>query len=87
MAFPNIFDRSGKYFGNTIEPSCSYCEFGRKAKHSSQILCEKKGIVDPNFSCPKFVYSPLKRVPVKQLNIPGNFDDDDEDDNIDEDDD
>ena len=86
MAFPNIFDRGGKYFGNNIKPSSSYCEFGRRAKHGNAILCEKKGIVDPNSSCPKFVYSALKRDPVKQLNIPGNFDDEEDDDDSEDDD-
>lgn len=63
-----------KYFGNGIEPQCQYCAFGVRAKDGGKVLCEKRGLVNGDASCPKFSYSPLKRIPVKQLNIPGNFD-------------
>lgn len=76
MKIANIFDKGTKYFGNDISPKCSYCQFGNRSKDGNKILCEKVGIVDPEYSCGKFIYSPLKRVPVKQLYIPGNFDDD-----------
>lgn len=38
---------------------------------------KKKALVDPNDSCGKFVYSPLKRIPVKQLNFVGSLADED----------
>lgn len=65
-----------KYFGEKIPPQCQYCNFGTRAKSGGKVLCEKKGIVNENDSCNKYVYSPLKRIPQKQLHIPGNFDDD-----------
>lgn len=65
-----------KYFGEKIPPQCQYCSFGTRAKSGGKVLCEKKGIVDEGDSCNKYVYSPLKRIPTKQLHIPGNFDDD-----------
>lgn len=43
----------------------------------NKILCEKKALVDPNYSCGKFIYSPLKRIPVKQLNFVGSLADED----------
>ncbi|MBQ8568766.1 MAG: hypothetical protein IJ446_06085 [Oscillospiraceae bacterium] len=64
-----------KYFGNDIQPQCQYCTFGVRAKDGGKVLCEKRGLVNGDASCNKFSYSPLKRIPVKQLNIPGNFDD------------
>ena len=65
-----------KYFGNDIEPMCQYCTFGTRAKSGGKVLCEKKSMVNGDASCNKFSYSPLKRIPKKQLQIPGNFDED-----------
>ena len=35
----------------------------------------KTGLVDADYSCKKWVYDPIKRVPKKQLNIPNQEDD------------
>ena len=59
-----------------IPPRCEYCTYGTRAKDGGKVLCEKRGLVDGSSSCSKYLYSPLKRIPVKQLNIPGNFDED-----------
>lgn len=72
----NVYMAKKKYFGNSIEPQCQYCTFGVRAKDGGKVLCEKRGLVNGDSSCSKFAYSPLKRIPVKQLHIPGNFDDD-----------
>lgn len=69
--------KGGKYFDKHIEPKCDYCSFGKRAKDGNKVLCEKRGLVDSNFSCSKFVYSPLKRIPVKQLNFVGSLADED----------
>lgn len=69
MKLSNLFDKGAKYFGSTIEPRCEYCEFGTRSKGNSKVLCTKVGMVTPDNSCNKFVYSPLKRIPVKQLNF------------------
>lgn len=52
-----------KLFGNHIEPACGYCERGTASKDGNMVLCESKGVVAPFYSCRKFVYAPLKRVP------------------------
>ena len=75
MGIMSIFQGGAKYFDKKIAPKCDYCQFGKRAKDGNKVLCEKKGLVDSNYSCSKFEYSPLKRIPVKQLHIPGNFDD------------
>jgi hypothetical protein len=67
MKLSNLFDKGAKYFGNTIEPRCEYCDFGTRSKNKQKIMCTKSGIVSADSSCNKFVYSPLKRIPVKQL--------------------
>ena len=66
-----------KYFGNDIQPQCQYCAFGTRAKDGGKVLCEKRGLVNGDASCPKFSYSPLKRIPVKQLNFVGSLADED----------
>ncbi|SFX25571.1 hypothetical protein [Ruminococcus sp. XPD3002] len=71
------FFRGGKYFDKNITPKCDYCQFGKRAKDGNKVLCEKKGLVDCNYSCNKFAYSPLKRIPVKQLNFVGSLADED----------
>ena len=69
--------KGGKYFDKHIAPKCDYCQFGRRAKDGNKVLCEKRGLVDCNYSCSKFVYSPLMRIPVKQLNFVGSLADED----------
>lgn len=77
MGIGSLFSKGGKYFDKAIAPKCDYCQFGKRAKDGNKVLCEKKGLVDCNSSCNKFVYSPLKRIPVKQLNFVGSLADDD----------
>lgn len=67
-----LFSKKGaKFFDKKMPPKCDYCQFGKRTKTGDKILCEIKALVDPNYSCGKFVYSPLKRIPVKQLNSVG----------------
>lgn len=55
-----------KLFKNDIEPCCAYCEFGSPSQDKDSILCIKQGIVSADYSCKKFVYDPLSRVPKMQ---------------------
>ena len=72
MGLASLFRRrKTNYFKSSIEPQCAYCQFGNRTKDGGRILCEKRGLMEENSSCKKFVYSPLKRIPVKQLNIEG----------------
>lgn len=75
MGILSFFKSSGNYFDKKITPKCDYCQYGKRTNAGNKILCEIKALVDPNFSCNKFVYSPLKRIPVKQLNSVGILDD------------
>ena len=67
MGLFDVFSKGGKYFGKAIEPKCEYCEHGKRSSDGNKVLCTKKGMVDASSRCPKFLYSPLKRIPVKQL--------------------
>ena len=67
MGLFDVFSKGGKYFGKAIEPKCEYCDHGKRTSDGNKVLCTKKGMVDAGFHCPKFLYSPLKRIPVKQL--------------------
>lgn len=77
MGIMSIFQSGAKYFDKKINPKCDYCQFGKRAKDGNKVLCEKKGLVNCDYSCGKFVYSPLKRIPVKQLNFVGSLADED----------
>lgn len=76
MGLSSLFKFGGKYFDKNIQPKCDYCQFGKRAKDGDKVLCEKRGLVDASFSCGKFTYSPLKRIPVKQLKFVGSLADD-----------
>ncbi len=52
-----------KLFNPDIAPSCQYCLHGRASESDLGILCVKCGIVEDDFSCGKYKYDPLKRVP------------------------
>lgn len=52
-----------------VQPKCEYCETGTLASNGN-ILCPKMGVLSPDFSCKKFKYDPLKRVPKKLPDLP-----------------
>ena len=45
------------------EPRCEYCLIGKLSADGENVLCPKKGVMNKDFSCKKFRYDPLKRVP------------------------
>ena len=69
MGLFDIFKKKTDYFNKNITPQCDYCQYGKRTKDGGRILCEKQiGVVnEATASCGKFVYSPLKRIPKKQL--------------------
>ena len=77
MGLFSIFSGGAKYFDKHIEAKCDYCQFGKRTKDGNKVLCEKRGLVEQTYSCNKFIYSPLKRIPVKQLNFVGSIADED----------
>lgn len=78
MGFSDLFKKTN-YFDPKMNPQCGYCQFGKRTKEGGggRVICEKKGIVNETDSCKQFVYSPLKRIPVKQLEKEGVLLDDD----------
>lgn len=46
-----------------ISKLCEYCRYATPMTVGGDMLCEKRGVVDKEFSCRKFLYDPLKRVP------------------------
>ncbi len=72
MGLGDLFQKKTNYFDKKIAPKCGYCQFGKRTKEGNRILCSKTvNLKEESDSCGKFVYSPLKRVPVKQLNNEG----------------
>jgi len=51
-------------FRKKIDWACAYCIHGTKADEDL-ILCTKKGMKEPDDSCRKFKYDPIKRIPHK----------------------
>lgn len=50
---------------DAYEAICRNCKHGRLSPEGDTVLCVKKGIVDPDGSCRRYSYDPLKRVPRK----------------------
>lgn len=50
-----------KLFGNHIEVKCEYCESGSEDDGAS--VCKLNCTPEPDGSCPRFSYDPLKRAP------------------------
>ena len=58
----NLFNK------NEHEPQCGYCEHGKYFEGDNVILCSRNGVMQPEGSCKRFKYDPLKRPPAK-INI------------------
>lgn len=65
-----LFKSNKKLFGNNIQPACEYCLHGSISSDNEMILCKKKGVVSPYYSCNKFIYMPTKRIPKRRPNLP-----------------
>lgn len=50
---------------NDIEKVCAYCEHASPLKDKDYMLCSVRGVVSASFSCRKFLYDPLKRIPAR----------------------
>lgn len=59
-----------KLFGNRVDPACAYCRYGRDTADGRMVLCEKAGVMRPHYSCRRYSYAPLKRVPSPQPVLP-----------------
>lgn len=57
-------------FGNHIEPACRFCTHARENFDKRMILCQHQGVVAPYYSCRRFRYDPLLRVPARQAVLP-----------------
>ena len=61
------------------EKLCLYCLFSSSELDNNNILCKKYGAVSKSHCCKKYIYSPLKRIPPKRVQMrrnykPGDFD-------------
>lgn len=72
MGLSDLFQRKTNYFDKKMTPQCGYCQFGKRTKDGNRVLCSKTvSLKEETDSCGKFIYSPLKRVPVKQFKNEG----------------
>lgn len=51
-------------FREKIEPRCAYCVHGTELDRN-QVACARQGVVSAMFSCRRFRYDPLRRIPPK----------------------
>ena len=51
-------------------PKCAYCSKGRLSPNGKDILCKKRGIMQPDDSCRSYKYDVLKREPKNQAVLP-----------------
>ena len=56
-----------QYYGSKIAPACAYCLYGMPASDPKMVLCRLKGVVSRYYSCRRFCYDPLMRVPHRQV--------------------
>ena len=52
-----------KLYGKGIVPMCAYCAKGTLSFDKKNVKKKKKGIVELNYSCRRFKYDPLLRIP------------------------
>ncbi|MBR6548946.1 MAG: hypothetical protein IKT68_05305 [Clostridia bacterium] len=55
--------KNQEYVEQEYRKACRYCEHGQLSSDQTVVLCPKKGIVETDYLCKKYVYDPLKRVP------------------------
>ena len=58
-----------KLFGNNIKPACRYCLKSAVGENGRTLVCSRFGEVESSDSCKSFSYSPLKRIPKKDLSL------------------
>ncbi len=51
-------------------PLCTYCEYVRLSRDKKVLYCKYKGIVVEDYSCKRFKYDPLKRIPRPPVKLP-----------------
>ncbi len=54
---------------NDYSKKCENCFHGSLTSDGEAVLCVKKGIMKPDYSCGKYKYDPLKRKPEKKAQI------------------
>ena len=55
-----------KLYGNNVRKACEVCQHGRLSADGSVMLCPYKGAAPLYHFCRKFVYDPLKRMPLRR---------------------
>ena len=50
-------------FSKEIKPACGICRYAKAIYDNNNMNCRKKGIVSSSYSCRRYEYDPLKRIP------------------------
>ena len=67
-----IFVQGGCYVKNStnFDSTCAFCENASGIYDEDSMICKTKGVVSKLYSCRKFIYDPLKRVPPRTVSAP-----------------
>lgn len=57
------------FHNKTSQRLCSLCTHALTID-DTHILCDKRGVVSPDYKCLRFKYDPLRRVPKPKLKVP-----------------
>lgn len=49
---------------------CAFCEHASEIYDEDTMICKTRGVVSKAYSCRKFIYDPLKRIPPKSIPAP-----------------
>lgn len=60
-----------KLFGNVKEPRCETCAHGKLSANGESVLCVQGGAVPLTYSCRRYQYDPLRRIPKRRPQLEG----------------
>lgn len=61
-------------FSKKIARMCQYCDHSRPVIQTDHFICPFKGLITGDFSCRKYKYNAIKRVPPKKIIYKEEFD-------------
>lgn len=56
-------------YSKEIVPHCMYCRNAISSPIEGHMVCHIKGVVAEDFSCKKYAYDPIKRIPARRPHL------------------
>ena len=70
-----LFKKRRKVFSDEVldvSKICTTCKFASRLNAVEDLMCSKKGVVSPNFSCKHYYYNRLMKRPPKKRSLNSN---------------